>query len=468
MINNESSFLFYDLETTGLNPCFDQPIQFAAIRTDMDLTEIERVEIRIRLRRDVIVSPMALLTHQQSIDTLLNGISEYEAAKKIHAIMTKPNTLSIGYNSLQFDDEMLRFLFFRQLLPPYDHQFKNGCYRADLLPIVALYWLVKPEALIWPKADNLKLEALSECNQLADGPAHDAIVDVEACVELAKKLRQHRELWDYAINYFQKKIDIIRQSKLPFSINTPEHQFQEALLLDTKYGRAINYLIPAMQLGGHEIYTNQTVWLRLDQHDFSQNTHPNLDEIIPIKKKMGERPLILPIDKKILVEKISPERWEIYHKNKHYFASNAKKLFYLREKLLQETYLMVDNIDAYAALYQMGFASSDEKAILQAFHRQSLDNKMAWIDRFSDPIYQELAKRLIVNALNESSEHSALTEFKSLYTDQDHTRLDYKNQRQLTAHAALDEIASHPNPPKILIDYQAYLLNQIKHIKTAN
>ncbi|PKP64613.1 MAG: hypothetical protein CVT86_03640 [Alphaproteobacteria bacterium HGW-Alphaproteobacteria-8] len=35
-------FVFYDLETTGISPTFDQPLQFAAIRTDDSFAEIER------------------------------------------------------------------------------------------------------------------------------------------------------------------------------------------------------------------------------------------------------------------------------------------------------------------------------------------------------------------------------------------------------------------------------------------
>ena len=45
MTQDTATYLFYDLETTGLNPCFDQVLQFAAIRTDLSLNEIERHEI---------------------------------------------------------------------------------------------------------------------------------------------------------------------------------------------------------------------------------------------------------------------------------------------------------------------------------------------------------------------------------------------------------------------------------------
>ena len=42
-----NSYLFYDIETTGLNKAFDQVLQFAAIRTDPELNEIDRHAVEL-------------------------------------------------------------------------------------------------------------------------------------------------------------------------------------------------------------------------------------------------------------------------------------------------------------------------------------------------------------------------------------------------------------------------------------
>ncbi len=44
-----SAFVVYDFETTGTSPAFDQPLQFAAIRTDDDLNPQDQINIRCRL-----------------------------------------------------------------------------------------------------------------------------------------------------------------------------------------------------------------------------------------------------------------------------------------------------------------------------------------------------------------------------------------------------------------------------------
>ncbi len=54
------SFVFYDTETTGTDTWFDQILQFAAIKTDADLNELDRFEIRCRLLPHVVPSPGAM------------------------------------------------------------------------------------------------------------------------------------------------------------------------------------------------------------------------------------------------------------------------------------------------------------------------------------------------------------------------------------------------------------------------
>jgi exodeoxyribonuclease I len=121
-----STYLFYDIETTGLNKAFDQVLQFSAIRTDATFKEIDRQNITVRLRPDIIPSPGALITHRIRLSEALKGLTEYKATYQIHRLLNTPGTVSLGYNTMGFDDEFLRFSFHRNLLPPYTHQYSNG------------------------------------------------------------------------------------------------------------------------------------------------------------------------------------------------------------------------------------------------------------------------------------------------------------------------------------------------------
>lgn len=292
------TYLFYDTETTGLNKAFDQVLCFAAIRTDLHFKEIERYEIRVRLRPDIVMSPMALITHRISIEDACNGDVEYEATHQIHQLLNTPNTISVGYNSLGFDDEFLRFSFHRNLLPPYTHQYNNGCRRMDILPFAVIYRLYKEAVLNWPDVDgrpSLKLELLSNLNPLTQGRAHDAMADVEATVALAKIFSKEQEIWRYLTENFDKKIDSKRASGLPTAFQTINGKHLKGLLVSHELGPDSNYQAPVLFIGHSIPYSNQSLWLRLDQPELQNITSDSIDENSWVfRKRFGESPFILP------------------------------------------------------------------------------------------------------------------------------------------------------------------------------
>ena len=81
------TFVFYDTETTGTDTAFDQILQFGAIRTDDDLNEIDRFEIRCRLQPHIVPAPMALKVTGIRPGMLLDPVlpSHYEAMRQVHA-----------------------------------------------------------------------------------------------------------------------------------------------------------------------------------------------------------------------------------------------------------------------------------------------------------------------------------------------------------------------------------------------
>src|SRR5690606_5703805 len=80
-----ASFLFYDLETFGTDPRRSRIAQFAAIRTDARLNEVEApVEFFVQPADDLLPSPMAtLVTGITPQDALRDGIPEAEAFARI-------------------------------------------------------------------------------------------------------------------------------------------------------------------------------------------------------------------------------------------------------------------------------------------------------------------------------------------------------------------------------------------------
>lgn len=117
----EPTFLWHDYETFGADPRRDRPSQFAAIRTDADFNEIgEPLTLYCKPADDFLPQPMAcLITGITPQQAERRGIPEAEFAGRINDEMSVPGTCTLGYNSLRFDDEVSRHLFYRNFLDPY-------------------------------------------------------------------------------------------------------------------------------------------------------------------------------------------------------------------------------------------------------------------------------------------------------------------------------------------------------------
>lgn len=429
MIHIKQTYLFYDIETTGLNKCFDQVLQFAAIRTDHQLNELSRYEIQIKLNPDVIVSPAALITHRIGIAEFSKGLSEYEAIQKIHALFNTPNTITVGYNSLGFDDEFLRFSFYRNLLSPYTHQYANNCGRIDIYPITLLYYLFKPNHLKWPNNNgsvNLKLENLNAMNQFFQGQAHNAMVDVEVTLALARKLFEDQTMWHYVIDYFQKKNDESRIANQTIGF-----------LVNGKIGAESRYIAPVLYLGQHLHYKNQLLYLRLDDPNLIKTKQDKLKESTRIfKKRLGEPPIFLP-DKDRYWQLISDERKKMVEQNKQWLGNNSELLKSITQYYQHEKYPEVPERDADAALYAIGFPTPAEEKCFQQFHAAKTVEKEALAMRISHSVRREQAIRILGRHFPEYLSNDNKNDFDAYLQSQP---VDYRGEKKLTRMQAESEI----------------------------
>ncbi|MFC3549605.1 exodeoxyribonuclease I [Lysobacter cavernae] len=207
-----ASFLFYDLETFGADPRTSRIAQFAAIRTDTDLNPIDDpINIFVKPADDLLPSPIAtLITGIAPQQALRDGMNEADAFALIFDEMARPETCSLGYNSLRFDDEFVRYGLFRNFYDAYEREWRGGNSRWDLLDVLRLAHALRPEGLAWPKredgATSFKLEHLAEANGVREGDAHEALSDVRALIGLARKLKAAQpKLWDYALRLRDKR-----------------------------------------------------------------------------------------------------------------------------------------------------------------------------------------------------------------------------------------------------------------------
>jgi exodeoxyribonuclease-1 len=208
----DSSFYWYDLETFGIDHRYQRISQFAGVRTDLDLNIIEEpLVMYCKPAKDFLPDPRScMVTGITPQMAAKQGIPEPDFVAKIHAKFNKPNTCVVGYNNLRFDDEFMRYAFYRNLFDPYEREWKNGNSRWDIIDMVRGTHALRPEGINWPEREegipSFRLEELTKANGIAHEHAHDAYSDVLATINMAKLIKTAQSrLYDYVLQNKDKQ-----------------------------------------------------------------------------------------------------------------------------------------------------------------------------------------------------------------------------------------------------------------------
>jgi exodeoxyribonuclease-1 len=215
-------YVFYDIESTSVDVSNAQMVQIALIETDTDLNILKDKEgmplthmFYIKMRPDMLADAGAFLVNK--VDPRLVGHSgkepvsqgdvksELEANRYIRDVMMRTDKTCIGgYNSNSFDDEIIRYNFYRNMISPYEHEHVNGNSRVDVFKAVKMTRIMSPKSLNWPidaKGNySMRLELLSKENGLEHAKAHDALSDVEATISLGKLIKDAKpQIWETTV-----------------------------------------------------------------------------------------------------------------------------------------------------------------------------------------------------------------------------------------------------------------------------
>ncbi len=219
------SFTYYwhDYETFGTHPARDRPAQFAGLRTDSHFQPIgDPLVIYCCAPRDRLPAPEAcLLTGITPQKADREGVTEAEFARCIHQQLSQPGTCGVGYNSMRFDDEVTRYLLYRNFYDPYGREWQHGNARWDIIDMVRACCALRPDGIQWPLHDDgtvdFRLASLTQANQLQHQQAHDALSDVKATITLAQLIQQQQpKLFAYCLalknkNKVREQLDVITQ-----------------------------------------------------------------------------------------------------------------------------------------------------------------------------------------------------------------------------------------------------------------
>lgn len=187
----------------------------------------EPVNLLIKLTPDILPEPDAVLitgiTPQQ---TIADGLTEAEFLKVFYDEVVQPDTIFVGFNSIRFDDEFMRFLLYRNFYDAYEWQWKDGNSRWDILDVVRMTRALRPDGIEWPFAPDgtpsNRLEFLTKVNKLSHEAAHDALSDVLATIAVARLVRdKQKDLFEYLLkNRNKQAVKKLVEAGSPFMYTT--------------------------------------------------------------------------------------------------------------------------------------------------------------------------------------------------------------------------------------------------------
>ena len=262
-MSTDFTFYWHDYETFGRVPRRDRPSQFAGVRTDAELNEVgEPLMQYCQPAPDTLPDPEAcLLTGILPQTCLERGVPEHAFADAIERELAQPQTVGVGYNTIRFDDEVTRHLFWRNLIDPYAREWQNGCGRWDLLDVVRCTWALRPDGIQWPQHEDgrpsFKLEHLTAANGLSHEAAHDALSDVRATIGLARLIKQAQpKLWDFCLK-LRKKDAVLAEAGL----DRPRPDWKPFLHISGMYGHERGCMALVYPLAQHPSNKNEIlVW----------------------------------------------------------------------------------------------------------------------------------------------------------------------------------------------------------------
>ncbi len=187
-------------------------MQFAGQRTDMNLQPIgEPYNIFVKLNDDTLPSPDAVVvTGITPQATQSDGLTEAEFSKLLIDEIFLPDTITVGFNNVRFDDEFIRHILWRNFYDPYEWAWSEGRSRWDMLDVVRMTRALRPDGIEWPidadgNATN-RLELLTKANTLEHTNAHDALSDVRALIAVASLVKGTQpKLFEHLLRMRDKK-----------------------------------------------------------------------------------------------------------------------------------------------------------------------------------------------------------------------------------------------------------------------
>lgn len=393
------TFVIYDTETTGTDTKFDQILQFAAIATDDELKELENenISLRCRLQPHIVPAPGALLVTGISADQLLHvNKSHYEMMSEVREwLESKSPAIFLGYNSIRFDETLLRQAFYQTLRPIYLTNTNQNC-RGDVMRMAQAAAIYSPDSITVPADDRgrsvFRLGDIARANGIDFDPAlaHEALADVRATRDFADFLKSSSaDIWAAMIDLAQKPL------ALDFTEN---HEF--FCMSEFYFGRPYTYVVTAIspnagnpnEIGVFDLAIEPTPFLNMNDEELLATFKQKPRAIR--SARLNSQPILMPFE-------MVPENVQ--------GGTEDVDTYMQRSQLIRESPQFQQNVsralerryeDEEPSPYVEGqifdrFAGPADQALMDQYHNVGWNERVEVSKRIEDQRFAELGRRLV-------------------------------------------------------------------------
>lgn len=404
-----NTFVFYDFETTGTHTAFDQPLQFAAIATDGNLKELERIDVRCQLAPHVLPSPVAMNVTGVKPEQLLdkNFPNYFEFAQTIQALTEKwAPACWLGYNTIAFDEQVLRQMFYQNLQPNIYATQLFGNVRQDLMKMVFAVYADAPEILKWPVGENgkisFKLDRLAPINGFSHENSHDALNDVEATIFIFKLIKER------APKLFQN----LMSSADKHLISSQLKQFKP-MSVSLRFGGQPPKNFVGCYCGESKTNSNQIGFLDLEALNISDLASMGKEEITAAFQNSPKLIRAMSINKAETFREIIDPTDEMLEKCE--FLKESRQFQMMVSDALDSRFepVNVGKLEVEEKIYS-GFFDSTDRHLLDQFQGATWPDRAVLIKSFKDDRLRQLGQRLLAfyaPELLSNDQKSRFTEF---------------------------------------------------------
>jgi len=412
------NLVFYDFETCSSNVSYGQIIQAAAVLVNDNFQELDRYEGRCKLSPGVVPEAMALIVNKTTPKMLKEtNLSHYQMIRQmIDKFKQWKNSIFIGWNNINFDQEFLRRTLFKNLDYPYLTN-TNGNEAGDLFSLARACHLYYPNSLKTPISDKnnpvFKLEKLAPMNNIKHDQAHSAMGDVLATIEIAKLLNQK------ASNVWKSSLMTTNKDK-SFELIKNEQLFCTDFFY---YGKSVPFVLTFVcqhpQWGYpmcFDLKSDPVYYFNLSIKSLKKELDKKPKVIRTIKHK--KHPIIMNPSyginfdnyKQLGIKKLK-ERAKLVRENKEF----AKKVATILDEDARERQELGSQMDIYPeeSIY-IKFASDYDNRLMPEFHKADWKDKFSVLQKFKDERMQYFGKKILYE---ESPQSLPKEEYNSVHKE---------------------------------------------------